>query len=85
MNSGNQLGIKMDRLSQASSALSAAMNWSATADVAVACDAETPFEQRPSFEQVDFIFLLHQAFESVPSRNVSISRLSTMKGSSRGN
>ena len=49
---GNALSIKLDRLQQAISALEAAFGWSAQADAADCSDADTPFKERPSIEQV---------------------------------
>ena len=51
MSAGNHLGTKMDRLSQASSALNVAINWVKDADVMEECDVDTPQERRPSVEQ----------------------------------
>ena len=49
---GSALAIRMDRLFQASQALDAALHWSAQAEVVDSCGAETPFQERPSLEQV---------------------------------
>ena len=52
MNDGTALGIRVDRLSQAASALDAASKWSARADAVVHCEEDIPFEERPSVEDV---------------------------------
>ena len=49
---GTALAIRMDRLSQATQALDAALHWSAQAEVVDSCGAETPFEERPTLDQV---------------------------------
>ena len=52
MKDGAALAIRMDRLLQASQALDAALHWSAQAEVVDSCGPDTPFEERPSLEQV---------------------------------
>lgn len=47
----------MEQLVQASQALDAASHWSVQAEIVDACNAETPFEERPSLEQVATLLL----------------------------
>lgn len=72
MKDGTALGIRMERLVQASQALDAASHWSAQAELVDACNAETPFEERPSLEQVaallhaDVVLSIQRFFCSSP-------------------
>lgn len=52
MADGNALGIRLDQLQQATLALEAASEWSARAEAVDSSNAETPFEERPSIDQV---------------------------------
>lgn len=67
MREGAALGIKIDRLAQASLALEAATNWSLAADAVDTCDADLSFEERPSLEQVSY--LAHQLADSSRKEN----------------
>lgn len=52
VNSGNALGVKMERLAHANQALGSATHWARRAEQAASAHEETPIEQRPSLSEV---------------------------------
>ena len=54
MDAGNELGIKMERLTLANQALNAAISWANRAEEAASADHTTPPDERPSLIEVAF-------------------------------